>query len=168
MARFRASFGRILTIGGLAAATSTAAVYHSHLVEKTGTNSKNLETAFAVDDSLKPPRTKWDSDWDRRSNFYELAKAIRRNNIEANDDNVSKNNIDKNGETMCNNGDENEELKKRPKATRHLIFVRHGQYFSGKKPDEEKTLTDLGRFAIFFAKFCALYIVFFRNFGLLM
>lgn len=40
----------------------------------------------------------------------------------------------------------NEKLDKlRPKATRHIILIRHGQYNLGGSTDAERTLTELGR-----------------------
>lgn len=39
-----------------------------------------------------------------------------------------------------------EKLKcKTPKATRHLILIRHGQYVMDGATDEERTLTALGK-----------------------
>ena len=148
MARFRASFGRILTIGGLAAATGTVAVYQTQLTDKVAAYAQNVDNSTGlVDDASKPPQTKWDNDWDRRSKtFRELTKTIRNKVNDSNDDDILRINIGKSGETVCENGDENnEQIIKRSKATRHLIFVRHGQYNQGKKVDEEKTLTELGR-----------------------
>lgn len=145
MARFRASFGRILTIGGLAAATSSAVVYHSHLTERAC--SQNLDNSQAVDEASKKPKTKWDNDWDRRSSFIDLTKAIRRNEIDQAEN--ARNKAENCTEKASDNGNEDGENKKRSKATRHLIFVRHGQYNSSKKVDEEKRLTDLGRLACF-------------------
>ena len=149
MARFRASFGRILTIGGLAAATGTATVYRSELADRAAAYAQNIDKSpvALVDDASKPPQTVWDNDWDRRSAFGDLTKAIRKRNVDSSDDSFSNLKLEKNSETSFENGDDNKDQnRKRGKATRHLIFVRHGQYNSGKKLDEDKKLTDLGRF----------------------
>jgi len=37
-----------------------------------------------------------------------------------------------------------DEEKKVGKATRHIIMIRHGQYFDQEKLDEGRKLTDLG------------------------
>lgn len=51
--------------------------------------------------------------------------------------------------TINNESDENkrnEEYEtKKPKATRHLILIRHGQYNTGGKTDSDRVLTELGR-----------------------
>ena len=148
MARFRASFGRILTIGGLAAATGTVAVYRSELTDRAATAyAQNLDGSSAgLDEASNPPQTAWDHDWDRRSTFSDLTKAMLRKNVNSSDDKHSYITVDKHEEPMRESSNGNKEgNSKRAKATRHLIFVRHGQYNSGKKHDEDKTLTDLGR-----------------------
>ena len=140
MARFRASFGRILTIGGLAAATSSIAAYQ-YVSERASARAPILDNA-SIDDVLKP-KTQWDPDWDRRK-FGDLKKKISAKNLRTIDENT---NYEKNTQKMADeniNGVDSNETDKQPKATRHLIFVRHGQYNYGKT-DEDRTLTDIGR-----------------------
>ncbi|XP_043266707.1 serine/threonine-protein phosphatase PGAM5, mitochondrial [Venturia canescens] len=75
------------------------------------------------------PSVKWDSNWDRRDPKC-LVKPMK-------------------SSTVSNEVDENKlneayEAKK-PKAVRHLILIRHGQYNLEGKTDAERTLTELGR-----------------------
>lgn len=44
----------------------------------------------------------------------------------------------------------NEAVEKvRPKAVRHLLLIRHGQYNISGKSDEERVLTDLGTHTVY-------------------
>lgn len=72
------------------------------------------------------PSVKWDFNWDKRepSSFIKPSK-----NSSPDDDN-------KYNETL-------EELK--PKATRHLFLIRHGQYITNGNEDRDKVLTELGK-----------------------
>lgn len=140
MARFRASFGRILTIGGLAAATSSVAAYQ-YVSERASARAPILDNA-SMDDVLKP-KTQWDSDWDRRK-FGDLKKKISATNLKTIDANTNNDNTTQKMAGENTNEVDSNETTKRPKATRHLIFVRHGQYNYGKT-DEDRTLTDIGR-----------------------
>ena len=146
MARFRASFGRILTIGGLTAATSSVAVYNAFVTDRASAQSPILDAPVeTLEDRLKTKQ--WDSDWDRR-NFGDIKKKIASKNLTVIDDTVLKKNFSVESDSSSGEEDATEDKIKKPKATRHLIFVRHGQYNSGKS-DDEKTLTDLGRFVLF-------------------
>ncbi len=40
--------------------------------------------------------------------------------------------------------EESKEIK--PTAVRHLVFIRHGQYYDDAKNDDDKRLTELGRY----------------------
>ena len=54
-------------------------------------------------------------------------------------------------ETEESNEEYAEELKKKtPKATRHLILIRHGQYVDTADTDEGRILTALGILFLFF------------------
>ncbi|XP_065054850.1 serine/threonine-protein phosphatase PGAM5, mitochondrial-like isoform X2 [Rhopilema esculentum] len=142
MARFRASFGRILTIGGLTAATSSVAVYNAFVTDRASAQSPILDAPVeTLEERLKAKQ--WDSDWDRR-NFGDIKRIIASKNLNVIDDTVLKKNFSVESDSSSGEEDATEDKIKKPKATRHLIFVRHGQYNSGKS-DDEKTLTDLGR-----------------------
>ncbi|XP_023703133.1 serine/threonine-protein phosphatase PGAM5, mitochondrial-like isoform X2 [Cryptotermes secundus] len=70
------------------------------------------------------PTHEWDSNWDRR----DPASLVK----------PSKGGSDDNRY--------NEAVSKvKPKAVRHLLLIRHGQYNMSGKSDEERVLTDLGR-----------------------
>lgn len=73
------------------------------------------------------PSVKWDSDWDRRDP-KSLVKPLKGR---LHDDKDVKDH-------------ENQIEKATSKATRHLIFIRHGQYVMNDT-DEERYLTELGR-----------------------
>ena len=148
MARFRASLGRILTIGSLATATGAVAVYRSELTDRAAAYAQQLDSSSVqiVDDVQNPVHAAWDNDWDRRGAFVDLTKSIGWKRVNSSDEKNSNITIDSNKETVYNKERSDELQKKQPKATRHLIFVRHGQYNSGKKLDEDRRLTDLGRF----------------------
>lgn len=77
-------------------------------------------------------RSKWDVNWDKREPEF-MIKPLK----------------GKFGQEIPDSKDENsynERLQKvRPKATRHLILVRHGQYNLDGKTDDERFLTSLGR-----------------------
>jgi len=147
MARFRASLGRILTIGSLATATGAVAVYRSELTDRAAAYAQQLDSSSVqiVDDVQNPVHAAWDNDWDRRGAFVDLTKSIGWRRVNSSDEKNSNITIDSNKETVYNKEGSDELQKKQPKATRHLIFVRHGQYNSGKKLDEDRRLTDLGR-----------------------
>ncbi|KAF5286584.1 hypothetical protein FQA39_LY16267 [Lamprigera yunnana] len=73
------------------------------------------------------PSTTWDDNWDHRSPKSIMnPKLLKGNN---NDDNVINQNIESHT----------------PKASRHLILVRHGQYNMKGLTDAERYLTPLGR-----------------------
>ena len=72
----------------------------------------------------QPFGSKWDSNWDAREGGKKRRKS-------------------KDGLDSVNNPEE-KELK--PTGIRHLIFIRHGQYNEGADNDEQKTLTQLGRY----------------------
>ena len=148
MARFRASLGRILTIGGLATATGAVAVYRSELTDRAAAYAQQFDSSAVqvVEDVQKPVLAAWDNDWDRRGAFVDLTKSIGRRRVNSSDEKNSYITIDSSNETVYKREESDELQKKQPRATRHLIFVRHGQYNSGKKLDEDRRLTDLGRF----------------------
>ncbi|KAL6428010.1 hypothetical protein ACFW04_008420 [Cataglyphis niger] len=72
------------------------------------------------------PSVKWDHNWDRRDP-KSLVKPMQINS--ENDENKY-----------------NEKFEaKKAKAVRHIILIRHGQYFLDGKTDAERVLTELGR-----------------------
>jgi serine/threonine-protein phosphatase PGAM5 len=68
---------------------------------------------------------KWDDNWDHRSPKYLKQPKISK---------------DENNNLISNDVE-----KSKPKSTRHLILIRHGQYNLGGQTDEMKTLTKLGQ-----------------------
>ncbi|GAB6030083.1 Serine/threonine-protein phosphatase pgam5, mitochondrial [Chamberlinius hualienensis] len=74
------------------------------------------------------PSVRWDYDWDKKSPAS-LQKP-RKNKSEKSDEN--------------NNEIVNNELPK-PTASRHLILIRHGQYYESADTDAKRILTPLGR-----------------------
>ncbi|KAG5894720.1 hypothetical protein JTB14_006140 [Gonioctena quinquepunctata] len=73
-----------------------------------------------------PSSTKWDHNWDRRSPEFTINRKKKLNETDENKIN-----------------EEREKLK--PKAVRHIILIRHGQYNLNGQCDEERFLTELGR-----------------------
>lgn len=81
-----------------------------------------------------PVSHKWDFNWDRRQSDT-LMKTLEGKFRADGDKNASK-----------------EKLQKaKVIASRHLLFIRHGQYALNGKTDEERTLTELGRQQAYFA-----------------
>ncbi|XP_045173415.2 serine/threonine-protein phosphatase PGAM5, mitochondrial-like isoform X2 [Mercenaria mercenaria] len=72
------------------------------------------------------PSVKWDYNWDRR----EPESTIKPPKVSATDDEKLQ---------------YKEKLAKVPTATRHIILIRHGQYFDNENLDINRKLTDLGR-----------------------
>lgn len=75
---------------------------------------------------FKPSGTRWDSNWD----MYEKGTKKPRN---------------KDGGRV-DYDEESKEIK--PTAVRHLVFIRHGQYYDSAKNDDDKRLTELGRYGL--------------------
>lgn len=75
---------------------------------------------------IPSPHGKWDTNWDRREPFALInPKKI---------------------ENVLDENEYNEKLEAvTPKAFRHIILIRHGQYNLGGSTDEERILTDKGR-----------------------
>ncbi|KAK8724808.1 hypothetical protein OTU49_010928 [Cherax quadricarinatus] len=76
------------------------------------------------------PSVKWDWNWDRR----EAHSLVKPRN--------PKNDINNN---IVNGNFEDRVEKVKPSASRHLIFIRHGQYNLEGVSDSERYLTQLGR-----------------------
>ena len=70
----------------------------------------------------KPSGLRWDPNWDMCEKDTKRSKKKDDGRIE----------------------EESKEIK--PTAVRHLIFIRHGQYFEKAKNDDAKRLTELGRY----------------------
>lgn len=97
------------------------------------------------------PSVKWDWNWDRRE-AESLVKPLKRhpdyNNNNSNDNNNNNNSNytnDVNNNSIIVEAREEKLEKARPTATRHLIFIRHGQYNLNASSDSERYLTKLGR-----------------------
>ncbi|KAG1682197.1 Serine/threonine-protein phosphatase PGAM5, mitochondrial [Nymphon striatum] len=75
------------------------------------------------------PSTKWDDNWDKRD-----PKSLVK----------PKNKTDKD-DLITENMNNEELLKVKPRATRHVILMRHGQYVLDGATDTDRYLTDLGR-----------------------
>ncbi|PSN51355.1 Serine/threonine-protein phosphatase Pgam5 [Blattella germanica] len=105
-----------LLLAGLGTCGSALAFYYSFHGEK--------RQAYASWTTNHNPSVQWDSNWDRRDPSCLVDPR--------------KNGTDENKY--------NEALKKaKPKAVRHLLLIRHGQYNLSGRIDEERKLTDLGR-----------------------
>ena len=74
---------------------------------------------------FEPSSVQWDSNWDMRDTGTKKPRK-KDSGIVENDVEVSK------------------EIK--PTGIRHLVFIRHGQYYESAKKDEDKRLTELGRY----------------------
>ena len=74
---------------------------------------------------FEPSSVQWDSNWDMRDTGTKKPRK-KDSGIVENDVEVSK------------------EIK--PTGIRHLVFIRHGQYYDSAKKDEDKRLTELGRY----------------------
>ncbi|ROT61611.1 putative serine/threonine-protein phosphatase PGAM5, mitochondrial isoform X2 [Penaeus vannamei] len=92
-------------------------------------SEENRKTALASWTTGYTPSVKWDWNWDRRG-VHSLVKPPKSKGDENN------NNLD---------GHDDRYEKVRPTASRHLIFIRHGQYNLEGPTDHERYLTSLGR-----------------------
>ncbi|KAK3888712.1 hypothetical protein Pcinc_007246 [Petrolisthes cinctipes] len=90
---------------------------------------RHRHVAYASWTTGYTPAIKWDWNWDRRD-VHSLVKPTK-----------SKEDINNN---ISETNDERLE-KVRPTATRHLIFIRHGQYNLEGVTDADRYLTKLGR-----------------------
>ena len=78
----------------------------------------------------------WNKNWDFREPKYEtLPKTPSKYHVPSFAEHV--------GETS-----EQKAAPGKPTASRHLLFIRHGQYVNAEE-DEKKVLTDCGRFVLF-------------------
>ena len=73
---------------------------------------------------FKPSGLRWDSNWDMCETGAKKFKKKDDGRIEY--------------------GEESKEVK--PTAVRHLLFIRHGQYYESAKNNDDKRLTELGRY----------------------
>ncbi|XP_017774431.1 PREDICTED: serine/threonine-protein phosphatase Pgam5, mitochondrial-like isoform X2 [Nicrophorus vespilloides] len=105
----------VLSLG----AFSGAAIYYI--------NQSEDRTALASWTTNYIPSVEWDNNWDRRSP-HNLVHPKKLNNSAHSENEINK----------------QLEMKK-PKATRHIILIRHGQYNTDGETDKERVLTDLGR-----------------------
>ncbi|CAG9806203.1 unnamed protein product [Chironomus riparius] len=77
---------------------------------------------------LKPPTTKWDSNWDHRDPSALIKSSLPEN------------------PTLEQQNKYNDDLEKfQAKAVRHIILIRHGQYNTHALTDKGRILTELGR-----------------------
>lgn len=92
---------------------------------------------------FKPSGLRWDSNWD----MYEKGtKKLQK----------------REGGGSVDNVEECKEIK--PTAIRHLLFVRHGQYLEDAKNDDDKVLTDLGRYNYLSFHHCFFIIYFYSSY----
>lgn len=126
------TFKLIFSVG---AASSAAYVLSSSNIKanqlKNLFSFKNLSNAATLDNAHQTFLSTWDANWDKRDPF----------NI------INPSKLDK---AAKDSGDAKESLKDllldhTSTATRHLIFIRHGQYHTKFKEDEKRTLTPLGQ-----------------------
>lgn len=113
-------FSKLRTFG-ITSASGISLYYFLNTKEpKLKTVQNSWTTNFA-------PSVEWDSNWDHRA-ITSVVKPLPK------DTSPEKENS------------HNEKLEKhRPKATRHIILIRHGQYNLAGATDVERILTDLGR-----------------------
>lgn len=113
-----------------AIASAAVTVSGAYIVYKSSIHSARASADFTPELEegrllFKPSGSRWNSNWD----MYE--KGTKK----------SKKREDGSGV------DDVEECKEiKPTAIRHLLFVRHGQYLEDAKNDDDKVLTDLGRY----------------------
>ncbi|XP_063597750.1 serine/threonine-protein phosphatase PGAM5, mitochondrial-like isoform X1 [Penaeus indicus] len=93
------------------------------------TSEENRKIALASWTTGYTPSVKWDWNWDRRE-VHSLVKP-------------PKSKADENNNGLDGHDDRYEKV--RPTASRHLIFIRHGQYNLEGASDHERYLTSLGR-----------------------
>lgn len=93
-------------------------------------------TALASWTTGVTPSVKWDWNWDKRE-ATSLVKPLNKN----------KRDLNSNSENTADNMTHNQESleKVKPTASRHLIFIRHGQYNLEGAADIDRYLTELGR-----------------------
>ncbi|MPC88006.1 Serine/threonine-protein phosphatase Pgam5, mitochondrial [Portunus trituberculatus] len=92
------------------------------------------------------PSVKWDWNWDRRD-ADSLVKPLKHKPNYNNNNNNNLTNTSHFSNDINNNMIEAREEKlekERATASRHLIFVRHGQYNLQASTDQDRTLTKLG------------------------
>ncbi|KAJ8985242.1 hypothetical protein NQ317_018272 [Molorchus minor] len=104
---------------GLGAISGVATFYHSN-------NNKNKAHASWTTSYEPATNAKWDENWDRRLPKY--PKHTTKNLSEKQENKINE---------------ERESVK--PKASRHLIMIRHGQYNLSGTSDEHRVLTKIGR-----------------------
>ncbi|XP_050302247.1 serine/threonine-protein phosphatase Pgam5, mitochondrial-like isoform X2 [Anthonomus grandis grandis] len=103
---------------GLGAATGVTTFYYF--------NQDKFRVFASWTSNYEPsPCAKWDDNWDHRAPQFIRGKKVKYSQKDEN-----------------NNEDVN---KYAPKAARHLILIRHGQYNLDGERDEERYLTKLGR-----------------------
>ncbi|KAK7871299.1 hypothetical protein R5R35_007574 [Gryllus longicercus] len=87
-------------------------------------HSENKKHAYASWTTNFTPSEKWDTNWDR----MEPQSLVKPSSGTVDDNRF------------------NEEVQKvKPKATRHILLIRHGQYNLDGTRDSERTLTELGK-----------------------
>ncbi|XP_021925691.1 serine/threonine-protein phosphatase Pgam5, mitochondrial-like isoform X2 [Zootermopsis nevadensis] len=103
-------------LAGLGACGGALTLYYSFHSDR--------KRAFASWTTNYTPTCEWDSNWDKRD-----PTSLVKPSKGGSDDNRY-----------------NEAVERvKPKAVRHLLLIRHGQYNMSGKSDEERILTDLGR-----------------------
>lgn len=121
----------IRQLSRFAAIASAAVTFSGAYVIYNSTRSPARASAGLVPEELyedrllfKPSGLRWDSNWDMCETGTKKFK--------------------KKDDGRVDYGEESKEVK--PTAVRHLLFIRHGQYFESAKNNDEKRLTELGRY----------------------
>jgi len=80
---------------------------------------QRVHASWTTHHATPEPTHKWDDNWDKR----QFIKT----------------------DTPKGEGDGDNNVEKKPTATRHIILIRHGQYNLKSEADEDRILTELGR-----------------------
>jgi len=94
--------------------------------------------------SFHQPSVQWDNNWDKREPEL-LLKTIEKNNNHEKINNHEKSNHVLKPEEKSENGEETGKKESKPKVTRHIFLIRHGQYSMDGQGDVEKGLSGLGK-----------------------
>ena len=121
----------IRQLSRFAVVASTAVTFSGAYIFYSSTRSPARASGFVdpeeFEDRLlyKPSGLRWDSNWDMCEKGTKKPRKKENEKIEY---------------------DEEKTKEVKPTAVRHLVFIRHGQYYDNAKNDEDKRLTELGRY----------------------
>lgn len=120
----------IRQLSRFAAIASAAVTFSGAYIIYNSTTSPARASAGVVPEEFedrllyKPSGMRWDSNWD----MYEKGTRKPR----------------KRDDGRVDYDEESKEIK--ATAVRHLVFIRHGHYYDNAKNDDDKRLTELGRY----------------------